>query len=378
MKVSLESPTAFMAVALVLLLGCAGTSPASPSPSANGGTGGSARGTGGNGRGGADATASGGREASGGQSGQGGQGGQDPGGQAGPAQGGQSGQGGAGSDAAPADVAPETAPSDTASDTPAACGQLGQLCCAANACSTGRPSTTGETGTTVLELHASGGDPYALFAAKNLLPIDGPDSGYITDDGTSFRFVLHQDGAEEVVSSGARRQRNEVTVNPSNPAIYKAMRGDTMSYTWRFRLEQMNADPTWCDIFQIKQHGPLGVAPYMAFEANKGELTIDTEKAGVIRRVPLSAIMNTWINARVTIVFADAGSLSLSLTRDDGTVVLSYSNDRIDMWDTTVDFVRPKWGLYRNKKPGAGEAAIRYNDMKIIRGKAGPVCTCGS
>ena len=59
-----------------------------------------------------------------------------------------------------------------------------------------------------------------------------------------------------------------------------------MSYTWRFRLDEMNANPTWCDIFQIKQHGPLGVAPYMAFEANKANLTIDTEKLGVVAHGP--------------------------------------------------------------------------------------------
>ena len=85
------------------------------------------------------------------------------------------------------------------------------------------------------------------------------------------------------MSSGAQRQRNEVTVNPGNPAMYKGTKGDTMSYTWRFKLDEMNANPTWCDIFQIKQHGPLGVAPYMALEANKSNLNVDTEKLGVVR-----------------------------------------------------------------------------------------------
>ena len=229
---------------------------------------------------------------------------------------------------------------------------------------------------TVLELKASGGDPYALFREKNLLPIDGPSSGYITDTGSSFLFVLHENGAEETVSSGAQRQRNEVTVNPGNPAIYKGTRGDVMSYTWRFKLDRMNAGPTWCDIFQIKQHGPLGVAPYMALEADKDQLKVDTEKAGIVKQIPLSAIMGIWINARVTITYADAGKLALSLTKDDGTVVLSYDNNSIDMWDTTVDFVRPKWGLYRNKRAGAGEAAIHYNEMRIIRGTVGGTCNC--
>jgi hypothetical protein len=273
-------------------------------------------------------------------------------------------------------------PDASASDSgPAACGMAGQGCCAANSCAGGAsPNVTTGTGggMVVLELKASGGNPYQLFAQKDLLPIDGPSSGYITDDGSSFLFVLHQNGAEETVSSGAQRQRNEVTVNPGNPAIYKGMRNDTMTYTWRFRLERMNAQPTWCDIFQIKQHGPLGVAPYMAFEANKGNLEIDTEKAGIVRSIPLTAIMNIWINATVTLKYADQGSLSILLKKDDGSTVLSYTNNSIDMWDTTVDFVRPKWGLYRNKRDGAGEAAIRYNDMKIIRGLPGEPagCTC--
>jgi len=249
-------------------------------------------------------------------------------------------------------------------------------CCAGNTCLGGRTPAV-STGMVVLDLKASGSDPYALFRSKDLLPIDGPDSGYITDTGTSFLFVLHQNGAEETVSSGAQRQRNELTVNPGNPAMYKAMKGDTLSYTWRFKLVEMNANPTWCDIFQIKQHGPLGVAPYFALEANKSNLNLDTQKLGVVQSVPLSAIMNIWIDASITIKFADAGSVSLTLKKEDGTPVLTYTNGNLDLWDNDVDFVRPKWGLYRNKAGGAGEAAIHYNDMKIIRGTA-PGCFCSN
>jgi hypothetical protein len=228
----------------------------------------------------------------------------------------------------------------------------------------------------VLELKPGGGDPYAYFASKDLLPIDGPAAGFITDTGSSFLFVLHQNGAEETVSSGASRQRNEVTVNPGNPAMYKGMKGDTMSYTWRFRLVAMNANPTWCDIFQVKQHGPLGVAPYLALEAYKSDLTVDTARLGRVKAVPLSAIMGVWITASLTVTYADAGSISLLLKKEDGSTVLAYDNKNIDLWDTDVDFVRPKWGLYRNKAAGAGEAAIHYDDMKITRGTVGAPAAC--
>jgi hypothetical protein len=262
-----------------------------------------------------------------------------------------------------------------------ACGMAGQMCCPGNTCMAGTPETTGggtPGGMTVLELKASGTDPYKYFASKDLLPIDGPDSGYITDDGTSFLFVLHQTGAEETVSSGAKRQRNELTVNPGNPAIYKGMHGETMSYTWRFKLEKMNAGPTWCDIWQMKQHGTLGPAPFMALEADKSNLNLDTQRLGVVTSVPLATIMNQWIYASVTGKYSETGSLSVTLKKEDGTVVMNYKNDNINLWGAGLDFVRPKWGFYRNQRDGTGEAAIRYNDMKIIRGTVGSggSCTC--
>src|SRR6185436_335763 len=251
----------------------------------------------------------------------------------------------------------------------------------ADATATGACGPSAAAPGTVLQLRASGGDPYAYFASKNLMPIDGPSSGYITDTGCSFKFVLHQNGAEETVSSGAQRQRNELTVNPGNPAMYKGTQGNTMSYTWRFRLDVMNADPTWCDIFQLKPHGALGVAPYLALQANKWQLQIEHFRAGDVRMVPLASIMGVWINVRFQVKLTDPGAMSISLTKDDGSMVMSYESDSIDMWEASTDFVRPKWGLYRNKRDGAGEAAIEYDDMTIIRGPLGPpptrpACAC--
>jgi hypothetical protein len=186
----------------------------------------------------------------------------------------------------------------------------------------------------VLTLSPSGGDPYAYFAAKMLLPIDGPSSGYITDTGCSFRFVLHQNGAEETVSSGALRQRTEVTVNPGNPAMYKATQGETMTYTWRFRIDQMNAKPTWCDVFQRKQHGgATGFGPYVALQANGDELQIESHRLGAVRAVPLASVMGVWLHATLIVKLADAGSFSMTLRKADGSVLMSYSNDNIDLWD---------------------------------------------
>jgi hypothetical protein len=284
--------------------------------------------------------------------------------------------------AAPADVGTaEVDPPDLPppSAGPISCGLVGQVCCGGNTCMAGsRPVITpgAAVETTVLHLRAGGGDPYAQFGAMKLLPIDGPDAGYITDTGTSFLFVLHQDGAEETVSSGALRQRNEVTVNPGNPTLYKALKGDTITYAWRFRLDRVNAQPTWTDFFQVKQHGTTGTGPYMAFEADKASFNVKTARAGIVRTIPLASVMGVWIDARVTLTFDQAGAAVVTLKKvEDGTTVLSYSGV-LQLWDTTIDFVRPKWGFYRNKAAGAGEAAIHYNDMRIIRHFTGGPCAC--
>jgi len=222
---------------------------------------------------------------------------------------------------------------------------------------------------TVLQLQANGSDPYAYFASKDLDPIDGPSSGYIFDNGSYFRFVLHQDGAEETVSSGAVRQRNELTVNPGNSDSYKAFPGDTVSYTWRFRITTMNADPTWCTVFQLKQHGTSGTGPYGALQCDGANFLIYVARAGgTVKTVPLSSVMGVWINATLQAHFTQTGSISFTLKKDDGTTVMSYSNNNVDLTDDLVDFVRPKWGMYRNKADGAGEAAVDYNNMTIIRG----------
>ena len=292
---------------------------------------------------------------------------------------GGSSEGGArGTSVADASTQREVDAGPAASDGAAAgCGAAGQICCASNTCRAGAtPTTAGKGGgAVVLELVASGGDPYALFGQKDLLPIDGPASGYITDTGTSFKFVLHNTGAEMMVSSGAKRQRNELTVNPGNPLMYKGLNGDTMSYTWRFHLDAINAHPTWCTIFQIKQFGPLGVAPLLQFRTQGDNLEIALRQT-TARSLPLSAILGQWINASLTIKYGHAGTVALVLKKDDGSELLNYTNDNADMWDANTDFVRPKWGLYRNAGSGAGEASIQYNDMTIIHGTIPSACTC--
>jgi hypothetical protein len=53
----------------------------------------------------------------------------------------------------------------------------------------------------------------------------------------------------------------------------------------------------------------------------------------------------------------DAGSTDLLLKKEDGTTVLSYSNPRADFWDTTVDFVRPRWAATAASAPAPARSS---------------------
>ena len=127
------------------------------------------------------------------------------------------------------------------------------------------------------------------------------------------------------MSSGAQRQRNEVTVNPGNPAIYKGTKGTTMTYTWRFKLVEMTPSATWCDIFQIKQHGPLGVAPYMALEAEGPTWTSTPEAGQGPHHPPVGHHEHLDRRPRDPQV-RRRRVIDILLKKEDGTTVLSYSN----------------------------------------------------
>ena len=97
---------------------------------------------------------------------------------------------------------------------------------------------------------------------------------------------------------------------------------------------------------------------------------MDTQRLGVVAKVPLSAIMNVWINASVTAKYSD-DRLGSRHAEERGRTRCCLHQQQHQSVGRRLDSVRPKWGLFRNKAAGAGEAAIHYNDMKIIRGAVG-------
>lgn len=168
------------------------------------------------------------------------------------------------------------------------------------------------------------------------------------------------------------RQRCEIkTYGPSSDSL-KAFLGDWMIFRWKFRLDAaFQPSENFTHIHQIKAGDGNDGLPIITITPRYGHPdhlqiihTGDTKTTslGVLKQVDLAPFKGAWIQAVEKITFGSQGSYQLTLSEvGNGAVLLSYSNDDIDMWRVGATFVRPKWGIYRSVKDSA-----RLRDEKAL------------
>jgi hypothetical protein len=73
------------------------------------------------------------------------------------------------------------------------------------------------------------------------------------------------------------------------------------------------------------------------------------------------------------LTYKTAGAYSITMNRiSDGTVLLEYSNNNMDLWREGASFCRPKWGIYRslNNISYLRDEEVRFADFCIAEGNA--------
>lgn len=179
------------------------------------------------------------------------------------------------------------------------------------------------------------------------------------------------------------RQRNEIKTYGPSPDSLKGFLGDTLTHAWIFRLDPgFQASKNFTHIHQIKAGDGDDGAPIITLTPRKGtpdKMQVihtgsgSTTSLGTVLQVPLEPFKGAWVRAEEHIVYATAGSYSLTIHRlSDDSVLLSYSNTNIDMWRNGTTFVRPKWGIYRSlNTPGdLRDETVLFNDFYIAKGAA--------
>ncbi|MCW3464054.1 heparin lyase I family protein [Chitinophaga nivalis] len=200
-----------------------------------------------------------------------------------------------------------------------------------------------------------------------------------------FVFHIHTTPDDDRCGSNTDRQRNEIkTFNPS-PDNVKATYGETVTYRWKFKIDA-GFIPTsgFCHLHQIKAGDGDDGSPLMTLTPRAGNpqkmqviYTPGTGKpgGGEKAQAPLSAFKGTWVEVTEKIKYTTTGTYQITVKKvSDGTTLLTYTNNNIDMWRDGTTFCRPKWGIYRKLVSGMRDEQVRFADFCIAEGNA----TCGS
>jgi hypothetical protein len=195
--------------------------------------------------------------------------------------------------------------------------------------------------------------------------------------GNHFVFFAHypedNDGAP-----GDDRSRIEIKVNGGAAAALKGLPGDTMTYTWRFKMSaDMKFSNRFTHMHQIKSYGGNDGAPIITITGSGSgaseNLRVDHWGDGTatttLARVPTAGLKGIWLAVSETITVGDSGSIKIAIKKPDGSTVLEASRSGLDFW-RQGDYVRGKWGIYRGKSDQlkVGEEPVRFANFGITKG----------
>ncbi|MEP6676544.1 MAG: hypothetical protein ABJA78_15390 [Ferruginibacter sp.] len=168
----------------------------------------------------------------------------------------------------------------------------------------------------------------------------------------AFEFYIHVNPDNDRCIN-FDRQRVEIKTYESSPDSLKGVVGESLTYTWKFRLAAgFQPSTSFTHIHQVKavngdDADPIFTLTCRKATPNKLELIHDnTTKVAIVN---LSLFTGTWVEATENITVGANGTYSLLIKRvSDNAILLNYSNSNIMTIRPDNDFIRPKWGIYRS------------------------------
>ena len=197
-----------------------------------------------------------------------------------------------------------------------------------------------------------------------------------------FVFHSHAD-ADDDRCTNEDRVRMEIKGGSGSPADMQHTQGQTAYYRWKFKLDAgFIPSSRFTHIFQIKAiEGDAG-APLITITPRAGnpqKMQIihssgeGSGSLGTVKEVNLAPFKGNWVEAYVKYKSSEgsAGTFEITLTRvSDGALLLSYTNNSLDMWRSGADYNRGKWGVYRGKHDVLRDEQVRFNDFCITESSA--------
>jgi hypothetical protein len=215
------------------------------------------------------------------------------------------------------------------------------------------------------------GNTYELITsvfAPGFDPVESPDcnhpefgrhiqESYDTDlKSNVFEFHIHTSPDNDRCIN-FDRQRNEIKTYDKSPENLLATQGETVIYSWKFKLPSgFQSSPNFTHIHQLKSVGGnySSMPMYTLTTRNSNPDRLELRYAEVDRQITLhetelTPLIDTWIEAFVSITYGNSGSYQIVLKEiSSGSVLFEYSSSSIRNWRENAAFVRPKWGIYRS------------------------------
>jgi len=194
-----------------------------------------------------------------------------------------------------------------------------------------------------------------------------------------FNFNIHKTPDDDRCTN-FDRQRNEVKTYEPSPTYLKGYSGATVTFSWNFRLDaNFQPSTSFTHVHQIKFVGGDDSLPAITITPRKQSpedsmQLIYINSAGVttvISNLPLAPYKGVWVHVWEKITYGSNGKYEIAITRtSNGTPLMSYRNDNIDMWRKDTSFGRPKWGIYRSlANPGdLRDEQVRFDDFCLAKG----------
>jgi hypothetical protein len=199
-----------------------------------------------------------------------------------------------------------------------------------------------------------------------------------------FEFYSHLNtGAtstldNDISTTKTDRQRVEIKTYATSPENLKGTVGESVTYKWRFKIPVgFQPSSSFTHIHQIKPVDGDDSNPIFSLTARKGSPNklefnyVQSETSGTtkIATIDLALLEGVWVEVTENIKIAtEGGSYDMLIKRvDNGTVLLSSSNNNILTIRPDNSFIRPKWGIYRSLLDAGSlrDETIRFSDFSI-------------
>ena len=190
-----------------------------------------------------------------------------------------------------------------------------------------------------------------------------------------FNFLVHKTPDNDRCQN-FDRQRVEIKTYDGSPDNLKAIQGETVAYSWKFKLPQnFKVSKNFTHLHQIKSVGGLYASiPMVTLTARKAtpdrmELRYTaTNMQSTLKATSLDLFRGQWVKVTEVIKYDNLGSYYIKISRvSDGLVLFNYNISAMDMWQDGSNFTRPKWGIYRSIKSQSDlrDEQVRFADFSI-------------